>query len=212
MAPPTVAERRVMRHTQESNFVNTINAADRLQIHFVWFPGPHGLAASLIDTLIVAPDGAGHERNIEYRWQPEGLAEVRRKMLSGTVTLLLPPGRKGKLTAFDTTWEITRAANGVTLDPAASMRGVQQRLDRLGYHLRSPGQKSAGLDGIEGPITEAAVIAFQADFRPAAVGAGRLRIRGEWTSNPVLTPLLDANNSAADGTATRTALVAAAGA
>lgn len=91
------------------------------------------------------------------------------------------------------------------------MRGVQQRLDRLGYQLRSPGQVSAGLDGIEGPVTEAAVIAFQADFRPSGAGS-RLFIRGEWNSNPELTHLLDSNPSAADGTATQTALVSAAGA
>jgi len=208
----TVAERKVMRQTQESNYVNTLNVADRVAIHFVWFPGLHNLAASLIDTLIEAPDAAGQERTIEYRWQRTGLPETRRTMLKGTITLPLPPGGKGTLTVFDTKWEITRAANGVALDAKATMRGVQQRLDRLGYHLRSPGQVSPGLDGIEGRITEAALIAFQADFRPSAAGAARLFIRGEWASNPEITFLLDSNPSAADGTATQNALVTAAGA
>lgn len=209
----TVSQRRVMRHTQESNYVNTINVADRIAIHFVWFPGRHLLAGSLIDTLIEAPDAAGQERNVEYRWQRTGFAEVRRTMLKGTITLTLPPGGKGTLTVFDTRWEITRAGNGVILDASNTMRGVQQRLDRLGYHLRTPGQVSAGLDGTEGRITEAAVIAFQADFRPGSTGpASRLFIRGEWANNPEITPLLDSNPSAADGTATQTALVTAAGA
>ena len=207
----TVAQRRVMRQTQESNFINTLNVADRVAIHFVWFPGPHNLATSLIDTLIEAPDAAGQERTVEYRWQRTGLPEVRRTMLKGTITLPLPPGGTGKLTVFDTSWEITRAANGVTLDAKNTMRGVQQRLNRLGYHLRSPGQVSAGLDGIEGRVTEAAVIAFQADFRPVGAGS-RLFIRGEWASNPEITFLLDSNPSAADGTATQNALVTAAGA
>ena len=85
------------------------------------------------------------------------------------------------------------------------MRGVQQRLDRLGYHLRSPGQVSAGLDGIEGRITEAAVIAFQADFRPTGAGK-RLFIRGEWDSNPEVGAMLDSDPSATDGAATQAAL------
>ncbi len=209
----TVAERRVMRQTQESTYVNTLNVADRIAIHFVWFPGRHGLAGSLIDTLIATPDAAGRERTVEYRWQRTGLPEVRRTMLKGTITLPLPPGGRGTLTVFDTSWEITRAANGVTLDGRATMRGVQQRLDRLGYHLRTPGQVTAGLDGSEGRITEAAVIAFQADFRPGSGGpATRLFIRGEWASNPEITAWLDSNPSAADGTATQSALVAAAGA
>jgi hypothetical protein len=203
--------RRVMRQTQESNYINTININDRVAIHFVWFPGQHVLGGSLIDTLVVAPDASGRERNIEYRWQRTGLPEVRRPMLTGTITLPLAPGAKGTLTVFDTSWEITRAAAGVTLDAVATMRGVQQRLDRLGYHLRSPGQVSPGLDGIEGPVTEAAVIAFQADFRPTGAGS-RLFIRGEWTTNPEIAPLLDSNPSTVDGTATRTALVTAAGA
>lgn len=213
MVFPAIALRRVMRQNRESNYINTLNVADRVTIHFVWFPGPGPVANSLIDTLVVAPDAAGNERKIEYRWQRSGVPEVRREMASGTITLPLPPGGKGTLTVFDTKWEITRAANGVALDAANSMHGVQQRLDRLGYHLRSPGQVSAGLDGIEGRITEAAVIAFQADYRPSA--GSRLFIRGEWTNNPEITFLLDpvpGNTTVADGTATRNALVAAAGA
>lgn len=62
----TVAERRVMRQTRESTYINTINVADRVAIHFVWFPGPHVLASARIDTLVVAPDAAGNERTVEW--------------------------------------------------------------------------------------------------------------------------------------------------
>jgi|SRR5580700_7219119 hypothetical protein len=206
----TVPQRRVMRQTQESDYINTLNVVDRVAIHFVWVPGPRNLAASLVDTLIEAPDASGHERNIEYSWQRAGMPEVKRTMLKGTITLILPPGGKGTLKVFDTSWEITRAANGVALDGANTMRGVQQRLDRLGYHLRGPGQVSPGLDGIEGPRTEAAVIAFQADFRPSGPHPTRLFIRGEWTNNPQLTVV--PNPSAVDGAAMRLNLVVAAGA
>jgi hypothetical protein len=206
----TVPQRRVMRQTQESDYINTLNVVDRVAIHFVWVPGPRNLAASLVDTLIEAPDASGRERNIEYRWQRTGMPEVKRTMLKGTITLILPPGGKGTLKVFDTSWEITRAANGVTLDAANTMRGVQQRLDRLGYQLRSPGQVSPGLDGIEGRRTEAAVIAFQADFRPSGPHPIRLFIRGEWTNNPELT--VNPNPSAVDGAAVRLNLMVAAGA
>ena len=196
----TIAQRRVMRHTQESNYINTLNVADQVKVHFVWFPGPQPVADARIDPLIVAPDAAGNERKVEYLWQRTGLPSVRRTMNEGTITVPLPPGGKGTLTVFDTKWELTRAANGVTLDAKTTMRGVQQRLDRLGYHLRQPGQVSPGLDGTEGHITEAALISFQADYRPGVAGGspGRLLIRGEWNSNPEITFLVDSNQSAVD--------------
>ena len=55
----TVAQRRVMRHTQESNYINTLNVADQVKIHFVWFPGPQTVANALIDPLITTPDASG---------------------------------------------------------------------------------------------------------------------------------------------------------
>jgi len=205
-------QRRVMRLAQESAFINTINVADRVKIHFVWFPGPQDPSMSLVDPILGALDAAGNERTVEYLWQRTGLPDVRRTMNTGTIVLTLPPGGKGTLTVFDTSWELTRAANGVTLDGKTTMNGVQQRLDRLGYHLRTPGQVSPGISGAENQATEAAVIAFQADYRPGPVGgpSTRLFIRGEWNSNPELPGWLDVNLSATNGFVTQGALDAVA--
>ena len=108
-------------------------------------------------------------------------------MNSGRVTIGLPPGRKGKLTVFDTVWEISRAPNGTTMSAANTMTGVQQRLNRLGYHLRSPGNSTPGIDGNWGRLTETAVVQFQADYVPAAgapaAAANPLPLRAEWTTN-----------------------------
>ena len=71
----TVNERRVMRQTEESTYINTLNVADRVAINFVWFPGPHMLPLSaLVDTLVVAPDASGNERKVEYLWKRTGVA------------------------------------------------------------------------------------------------------------------------------------------
>ncbi len=104
------------------------------------------------------------------------------------------------------------------------MRGIQQRLNTLGYHLRSPGTKAPGVDGTAGRRTENAVLAFQADYRPPAAAAApankRLQIRGEWVNNPAITASLNQYNSAAfqntnpsatDSAALQAALVVTAG-
>jgi hypothetical protein len=49
-----------------------------------------------------------------------------------------------------------------TLDPLETISGVQARLNNLGYD-------SGEVDGIQGPITTAAIKAFQADYPPLDV-------------------------------------------
>lgn len=104
---------------------------------------------------------------------------------------------------------------------APSLRGVQQRLNRLGYHLRGPGRVNPGVDNSLGGATERAILDFQVDYRPLvgapAAAANRLRIRGEWNTNTGIQANLNwyanspprptpPNPSAADGRAFQAAL------
>lgn len=217
-----VIQRRVMRFLEESQYVNTVNAADRLQIHFVWYPGASTVVDSLIDPMTVAADES--ERKIMYTWARTGKKAVTREMISGRITVPLAHGGTGTLTVFDTSWQITRVAAGVAMDPVGTVKGIQQRLNALGYHLRNAGTKAPGVDGVAGRRTENAVLAFQADYRPAAGAAAavnnRLKIRGEWLSDPAITPNLNQytvtvalqnNPSATDSASFQAALVVAAG-
>jgi hypothetical protein len=225
----TVPQRRVMRATRESTYVNTINIADRVNIDFVWYPGESqaNVQTSWVDTLVVAPAPDGSERKITYTWARSSRPIVSRTMLSGRITVVLPPGGSGVLTVFGTSWKITRAAAGAALTAVATVRGIQERLNILGYHLRSPGKTPAGVDGIAGRVTETAVLAFQSDYRPQAgapaAAANRLNVRGEWMSNPAIANNLNwynnvgggpanFNPSATDSANLQAALVAAAGA
>ena len=227
MSAASEIARRLARGVREGTFINTINVRDRVAIEFVWYPGAAAadLDASLVDTF-VPENAAGANRLINYVWQRDGAAEVRREMNSGRVTVDLPPNTAGTLTCFGTQWRITRVANGVGMQPANTLRGVQERLDRLGYHLRGPGAANPGIDGSWGARSEHAVIQFQNDYRPAAGAAAganaRLRLRGEWTTNTGgnYTFNLSAYNggtavapnpSIADGTALQNALVARVG-
>jgi hypothetical protein len=171
---------------REGQYINTINVASRVRINFVCFPGADRVNTSLVDTF-VTDTAAGRRRNIFYIWQPDGGARVRRPMLSGQITLNLPPNTAGTLTCFGTQWRIARVANAVNMAAANTLRGVQQRLDRLGYHLRSPGARNPGIDNTLGRRTEIAILQFQCDYRPAAGAAApannRLKLRGEGTNN-----------------------------
>jgi hypothetical protein len=211
-----------MRFVQEAGYINTVNVADRLRIHFVWYPGEVALGGSLVDPMVPAADGK--ERPITYSWAQSGKKPVTRQMILGTITVPLAPGGAGTLTVFDTSWQLTRVAAGVAMDPVASVRGIQQRLNALGYHLRGAGTKAAGVDGIAGRRTENAVLAFEADYRPPAAAAApankRLQIRGEWMNNPAImanlnqynTPAFqNTNPSATDSAALQAALVVVAG-
>jgi len=223
LTPQQIAEmgtRRVQRAAQESTFVNTLNLVDRTTIDFVWYPGARNLNASLIDVIMPLTAPGAAPREVPYRWARRGMADIRRNLSSGRVTLPLPPGSTGTLMVFDTEWRITRTAAGVVMNAAANLQGVQQRLNVLGYHLRAPGARNPGIDSVYGKISERAVISFQVDYSlpagaPAGSPAGPLRVRGEWTSNPGIQANLNqynsaaaANPSAADGTALQQALVA----
>jgi hypothetical protein len=225
----TVLQRRIMRLLDEATYVNTINVTDQVGIEFVWYPGESGAPAidSLVDTLVAAPGTDGAERKIEYTWARTGKVPVKRTMTSGRINIPLPPGATGVLTVFGTGWQITRAAVGAVLDPVATVQGMQERLNQLGYQLRVPGQKSNGVDGVAGRKTENAVLAFQTDYRPIAgapaAAANRLSVRGEWALNPAIAANLNwynqvggghpnVNPSGTDSAALQAALVAAAGA
>jgi len=207
MANGGVVARRVMRVMREANYVTTLNFADRVTIDFVWYPGETAanVQKSWVDTLVEAPDADGNERTIEYTWELTGRAPVRRTMDFGRITIPLPPGSTGTLTVFGTSWQITRAAAGQAMDPAGTMRGIQQRLNALGYHLRAPGVAGAGADGAAGRLTERAILAFQVDYRPPAgapaAAANRLNIRGEFQNNPAIAANLNAYNNAGGGPA-----------
>jgi len=187
-----MAEERIRRRVRraplsEVEYVNTINVRDRVTIDFVWYPGSPMAAQSRIDPTVPNHPRTGEARSIRFTWAPRDRAPVTRVMNSGSITISLPPGSSGVLTAFETAWEIRRAARGVQMTPVDQMRGVQQRLNRLGYHLRAPGAIGAGIEGIWGRRTEIAVLQFQNDYVPPhgapPAAANQLRIRGEWTQN-----------------------------
>jgi hypothetical protein len=218
--------RRVQRLTAESAFANTINLADQMTVDFVWYPGARNLNNSLIDVILPLTAAGAAPREVHYTWARTGMATIARTLASGRVTLPLAPGSRGTLTVFGTEWRITRAAAGVAMNASGTLQGVQQRLNRLGYHLRAPGALNPGIDGQYGARSEAAVISFQVDYdRPAPVPVGApaspLKVRGEWTNNANIQGALDsyngvaagtaANPSAADGTALQNALVAIVG-
>jgi hypothetical protein len=219
-----VLQRRVMRFLEEANYVNTVNVADRVQIEFVWYPGEAqgAVGNSLVDPMTTAADGS--ERKISYTWARRGKKAVTKQMISGRITVPLAHGATGILTVFDTSWQITRVAVGLAMDPVGTVKGMQQRLNALGYHLRGAGAKAPGVDGVAGRRTENAVLAFQSDYRPAAGAAApankRLQIRGEWMNNAAITANLTQytvtvallnNPSAADSASFQVALVAVAG-
>jgi hypothetical protein len=219
MTAAEILVRRVARGVAETAHVNTLNVADRVTIDFVWYPGESAasLASSVIDTFVVDHPVTNAVRTVSYTWTLEGRAALRREMTSGTITISLPVGRRGVLTVFATSWQITRVAAGVNMSPVNQLLGVQQRLNRLGYHLRAAGAPNPGADGVLGGMTERAVSAFQADYRPVAAGpANRLQVRGEWTNNAALNVAQyiagSANPSAADSANLQQALTAYVGA
>jgi Putative peptidoglycan binding domain len=213
-----ILRRRVQRGNAETTYVNTLNVTDRVTIDFVWYPGAATVTDSHIDPFVTDHPRSGERREITYTWTPDRGRAITRTMNSGRVTIPLPPGAQGTLRAFGTTWQVRRVANGVNMDPSNQLRGIQQRLNRLGYHLRAAGAANPGIDGTLGRSTERAVLAFQADFRPVAPG-NRLQIRGEGMANNAaqfqsnLTAYagagaaVPANPSAADSAALQAALV-----
>jgi hypothetical protein len=207
--------RRVQRSTAESQYVNTLNVRDRVTIDFVWYPGAQNPLDSLVDTVVIQPD-ANTSRDVSYSWRPQGGAVVRRVAASGRIILPLASNRSGVLEIFGTSWQVTRVAAGVNMTAVNQLRGTQERLNRLGYHLRSPGSSSSGIDNVNGARTEAAVLAVQSAYTPtgaAGAPANRLQIRGEWTQNNGANYQNNIggagnNQSAADGTNFRNGLTA----
>ncbi len=179
--------RRVRRVVHDAEYVNTINVGDRVAIDFVWFPGAPIEAQSHINPVVPNHPTTGQAREITYTWKREGQSPLTRTMEKGRITISLPQGSKGTLEVFGTTWEITRYPAGTSMNPVTDIRGVQHRLNRLGYHLRRPGYKHSGIDGSEGRITEHAVLQFQNDYVPPPFAtldaANMLHVRGEWKRN-----------------------------
>jgi hypothetical protein len=182
-----VIHRKVKRLVRQAEYVNTINVRDRVTIDFVVYPGAPSAVMSSIDPKVPKHPTTGAERSIYYKWTRDGHAPLEVIMNSGGITISLPKGSKGILEAFGTTWEITRMGPGVSMSPVNQLRGIQQRLNRLGYHLRKPGEESDGVDNIWGRKTEHAILQFQIDYvsQPGAPAPAnqQLHIRGEWNSN-----------------------------
>lgn len=225
MSNGDVIRRRVRRVVSEAEFVNTINVRDRVTIDFVWFPGAPIPAQSYIAPAVPNHPATGQAREITYTWTREGQAPLTRPMTSGRLTVSLPPGAKGTLQVFGTTWEITRVAAGTAMTPVDQLRGVQERLNRLGYHLRAAGYNHSGIDGRAGARTEHAILQFQNDYSPPVgappAAANMLHVRGEWTENTDASYVANirayhcntcANPSMDDGIAFRAAVRATVGA
>jgi|GEM_PF-3008679 len=191
MNGPDVIHRKIRRSVHQVEYLNTINVRDRVTIDFVWFPGAPIEAQSHIDPKVKKHPKTGAERTISYTWARDKQEPVSVIMDSGRITISLPPGSRGILTAFGTSWEITRAGRGENMTPVNQLRGVQDRLNRLGYHLRKPGEEKAGVDNMPGRRTEHAILQFQVDYLPpvgAPVPASQqLHVRGEWTDNTHVT-------------------------
>jgi len=222
-----MAVRRVQRISAESTFVNTLNVADRIIIDFVWYPGADDVIPSVIEVTMPVTTAQPVAREIEYKWSRSGMADIVRNLASGRITLPLGPGNTGVLTVFDTQWKITRARTGVAISPSTGLRGIQQRLNILGYHLRKPGADGPGIDATNGGLMERAILAFQVDYRkpagaPVGSPAGPLLVRGEPVENSDLVinlsvynhrdVTLQTNPSTADSVVTQKALVAMVGA
>lgn len=77
----------------------------------------------------------------------------------GKVTIRVPTGAVAVLTAMGTRYELS--ASGA-LDPPAAIKGMQQRLNLLGYG-------AGAVDGSVGPQTEYALLNYQADNAPLKV-------------------------------------------
>jgi len=77
----------------------------------------------------------------------------------GKITLRLPAGVRARVTVMGTVYDL--AARG-GLEASATVRGVQRRLNMLGYN-------AGGVDGVNGPKTEYAILNFQADHNPLRV-------------------------------------------
>ena len=185
--PASILTRRAARAMSEATYITTLNVAQMVSIDFVWYPGAQTAATSLIDPFVSLNPSTGRPRDIVYTWQRDGGPLVRRVMNGGRIFVDLPLGRKGVLTVFDTSWELSRSAIGVNMSAANTLTGVQQRLNRLGYHLRRPGNTTPGIDGNWGRLSEIAVVQFQVDYTPSggapAAAANKLPVRGEWTAN-----------------------------
>ena len=179
---------QMQRHTDDSDYINTIKVADRIVIDFVWYPGARRaeLDSSLVQlTPPASPDHLGAD--ITYTWTPNGGRTITRSMKSGRITLPLPPGGYGVLNVFHTEWDVARAAKGEPLPPfSQNGMGAMVRLNTLGYHLRDPGGYTDFQPEEFGAKGERAVLAFQVDYREPAAKTGPttpLRVRGEIWEN-----------------------------
>ncbi|HEY3835505.1 MAG TPA: hypothetical protein VGL72_02995 [Bryobacteraceae bacterium] len=201
----------VQRATDKSIYTSTVNLADNIIVDFVWYPGARkpDLDKSLVQMIAATtgPDAVSHD--ILYSWTPKDGKKVKRLMKSGRITLPLRPGGVGVLNAFDTEWQITRAAKDVGMPGITRVDDdgntvlndlfILVRLNALGYHLRDPGDREDLHPAEYGENGERAVLAFQVDYRQAGASgpAGPLRVRGEIQKSNELYRMLLAHNSRA---------------
>lgn len=98
-------------------------------------------------------------RGLEYRVTIGGAERRGTTGDDGKVTIRVAPGVTAHLHVMGTEYRLTSRG---TLEAVSHLRGVQRRLNMLGYNA---GQ----VDGVMGKHTEYAVLGFQADNDPLSV-------------------------------------------
>ena len=118
-----------------------------VKVYFQRFPGTHGGNA---------------ERGIndvDYTYETAAVKDQGRTAVDGAVVMKIRVGEtRIKLTIFSTVYELTLVP---TIDPVTTLKGIQWRLDLLGYE---PG----AIDGIAGRKTDFAMLEFEANNPPLA--------------------------------------------
>ena len=153
-----MANGTAISRSSSSSAHNTINRR-RVEIFFQRFPGvdPRSGIAGLEFTVRVgtAPPRSG------------------RTPANGKVEILLGAGEAATLQILGSRYEVTLMAS--RLHPVAELRGVQQRLNMLGYAAGAlesgtpPVQAATSLN--QNKTTEHAIIDFQSDHEPLLIDA-----------------------------------------
>ena len=114
---------------------------EKIKIYFQKYPGT---------------DAASGISGVSYTFTVAGETQSGSTSSDGSITLEMPAQATGFLNIFGTDYSIRIRHH---LEAISSMKGVQRRLDMLGYHLGS-------IDGVLGKHTDRSVLNFQADNNP----------------------------------------------
>lgn len=124
---------------------NVLRTGRKVKIFFQKFPGKDADAAV---------EGIDYELRIGHGKTVNGTTAK-----DGMVRFTLRKGEVASLKAIGTSYRIRLVEK---LEPATKVKGLQRRLNGLGYNLGSA-------DGTIGPRTERAILDFQADNDPLRV-------------------------------------------